>query len=287
MEQSLKSYGLKIYALLLLFYVAPTLARENSLPSGTATGSYNSRDVGLEDNFDTGRSEPVYNLEHLERLRRAVSPRYVRVMDWSHYRASGQMLLRGILFTYEGYRAQKVFIAGDFSNWKLIPMRRNQRGVYYHVLPVREIEAGNRLKDYSYKFLVDGIWNHDPSHPNTRDDGLGGYVSRFHLEKEDVPRQISVRILKEVRTGADRLVEFAIYLPNIENLALVGNFNAWNPEHDLPVKGPDGIFRLRLRLKPGEYVYKYVADGRWMVDPFNPDTRFDPQIGELCSFLSI
>lgn len=248
---------------------------------------YNSLDAGLEESQDSGRREQVYSLENLERLRRSVSPRYVRVMDWRNYKRNGKMMVRGILFTYQGYRSRRVFLAGDFSNWKLIPMRRNPRGVFYHILPVREIERGERLKNYRYKFLVDGIWNHDPSHPNTRADGLGGSLSLFHLEREDVPRQITVRVLKEDLPREDKLVEFAIYLPEVENLSIVGNFNHWNPEHDLLVKGEDGIFRLRLRLKPGEYVYKYVADGRWMVDPFNPDTRYDRKIDELCSFLNL
>ena len=278
-----RSFQSSIIVLLLLFYVAPLWTRENS----SADGHYNSLDAGLEERKPSTRAEKVYTLEQIERLRRAVSPRYIRVMDWRGYKRDGKVLTRGILFTYAGYRAGRVYLAGDFNNWKMIQLRRNQRGVYYHILPVREIEAGVRIKDYKYKFLVDVIWTQDPTHPNILDDGLGGYLSTFYLEREDTPRHITVRVLKEARQREDRLVEFAIYLPDVENLSIVGNFNHWNPEHDLLTKGEDGIFRLRLRLKPGEYVYKYVADGRWIVDPFNENTRYDLQIDELCSFLSL
>ena len=52
-------------------------------------------------------------------------------------------------------------------------------------------------------------------------------------------------------------------------------------------KGRDGIFRLRLRLRPGGYAYKYVADGKWMLDRFNENARYHQGIGELCSFLDL
>jgi hypothetical protein len=42
-----------------------------------------------------------------------------------------------------------------------------------------------------------------------------------------------------------------------------------------------------LRLRPGGYVYKYVADGKWMLDKFNEETRYHRGIGELCSFLEL
>lgn len=122
---------------------------------------------------------------------------------------------------------------------------------------------------------------------NYVDDGLGGVISEFNLDREDINRLATVRVLSEGRRMNERLVEFAIYLPDVENLSLVGNFNDWNPEHDLLVKGQDGIFRLRLRLRPGEYVYKYIADGRWVLDPYNPETRFHETLDELCSYIKL
>ena len=255
-------------------------------------GGYNSRETGLEENARTeSRRYKVYTLGQLEKLRRGLSPRYVRVTDWRNYGQTGKVLNKGILFTFEGYRSRRVFLSGNFNNWGRIPMYRNKKGVYYYILPIREIEEGVRYNNpdftYRYKFVVDGSWMHDPSNENRKDDGLGGFLSEFRLFSEDINHRISVRILKENLKQSERLVEFAVYLPGVENLSLVGNFNNWNPEHDRPVKGKDGIFRLRLRLKPGKYVYKYIADGKWVLDEFNPRTRFIKEIGEHCSFLEI
>lgn len=251
-------------------------------------GGYSSTDAGSETPVGSAK---IYPLQRLEKLRRAVAPRYVRVLDWQEYDKTSQPVNKGILFTYADYRAETVLLAGNFSNWRPLKMRRNRKGVFYHILPIREIENGVRFNSrdhvYRYKFLVDGIWTHDPRNKNRIDDGLGSYVSEFRPTGEDVPKQISVRVLAQSRGAEDRLVEFAIYLPDAKNLSLVGTFNNWNPEHDLLAKGEDGVFRLRLRLKPGQYAYKYIADGRWILDQYNPHTRYFEDIGELCSHVSI
>ncbi len=251
------------------------------------SGGYNSREAGLEDAAQTGRDERVYSLQQLETLRRAVAPRYVRVVNYRQYPSTRRYLEKGVLFTYYGYRSRRVMLAGDFNNWTPIPMHRNSMGVYYWILPVREVEGGRIVDTYKYKFVVDGIWTHDPTHQNFTDDGLGGYVSSYYLDRPDVNRQATVRVIRETRPAAERLVEFAIYQPNVENLSLVGDFNNWNPEHDVMTRGEDGIFRLRLRLRPGQYLYKYVADGRWILDSFNEDARYHNGIRELASFLDL
>ncbi len=282
------SRGLLAVAGLLFLILPPGLTAQGDGFVDDWVGGYNSVEAGLEDALDTGRRKRAYSLHNIETLRRAVRPRYVRIVNSRHYAGGGgEYLQKGILFTFASYRSRKVYLSGDFNNWGLIPMRRNRMGVFYHVLPVREIELGERIERYQYKFQIDGIWTHDPSHPNRREDGLGGYVSEYLLDDVDVDRQISVRVLKEREPNAERLVEFAIYLPGVENLSLVGDFNNWNPEHDLMRKGRDGVFRLRLRLRPGEYVYKYVADGKWMLDKFNENARYHQGIDELCSYLDL
>ncbi len=274
-------YTLWLLLISLVVILSSSLAARSS--EGWA-GGYSSADGNLEQG---GREQRIYTLIQLERLRRAITPRYIRVLDWREYGKSHEMIREGILFTYAGYRAGEVYLAGDFNNWERIPMIRNEKGVYFYVLPLRELESGKRVELYRYKFMVDGVWMSDPNNRNRSDDGLGGDLSLYRLEDAFQERQVTVRILKESQRQEERLVEFAIYLPRVENLSLVGNFNHWNPEHDFLEKGEDGIFRLRLRLKPGEYVYKYVADGRWILDQFNPNTRFHREIEELCSYLRV
>lgn len=251
------------------------------------TDGYSSTDGGLEEESISDGGERIYTLGTLENLRRSLPPRYVRVLDWNRYSMGKKPVEKGILFTMEGYRARNIAVAGDFSNWKPLPMIRNKKGLFFYILPIRVLEKGERVGSYKYKFLVDGIWTHDPGNRNMQDDGMGGYISLFHLDREDVNHQTYVHILREAKTDRERLVEFSIYLPDVENLSIVGNFNGWNPEHDFLTKGEDGTFRIRLHLRPGEYVYRYIADGKWIFDTYNPDTRYSPVIEDLGSYIKV
>lgn len=279
-----------------LIFIAVTLFVLNQFPlypqseweSGSDWSSaYNSEDGNLNGNTDRINTGRIYTLKQIQRLRRAISPRYIRVLDWREYGRKESFLKKGILFTVEAYRADHVYIAGDFSDWKKIPMVKNERGVFFHIVEVGENPDGSPVRSYHYRFLVDGIWTHDESHNNRVDDGLGGYLSAFYLDDVDVNRQATVRVLEEEGAGEERVVEFAIYLPDVKNLSLVGSFNNWNPEHDLLVKGSDGLFRLRKRFIPGEYVYKFIADGRWILDKYNKETRWHTHLDEFVSYLKV
>lgn len=231
-------------------------------------------------------TDRIYSIQVLRSLRRSVPPRYVRILDWQAYGAGQPVLKKGILFTYAAYQARRVFLAGDFNNWQLMPMERSRGGVFYTVLSPREIEKGQRIDRYRYKFRVDGLWVADPGNRTYEDDGMGGTMSVYYLEGEDVNKQTTVRILSEESPGKEKLVEFSVYKPAASNISLVGNFNRWNPEHDILDKGEDGVFRLRLRLGPGEYLYRLVVDGVWQLDPYNPDTR-GCEGQDLCSYFAI
>ncbi len=51
------------------------------------------------------------------------------------------------------------------------------------------------------------------------------------------------------------------------SVALVGNFNAWDPNADLMKPMPDGSFSFAIALNPGIYRYKFVLDGQeWLAD---------------------
>lgn len=236
------------------------------------------------------KAERIYTLSQLETLRKAVPPQYVRVLDWNDYGKNKNVLKKGILFTYEGYHLKNVAMAGNFSNWNLIPMTRNENGVYFYILPVSYNQAGEMKKEYVYRYVADGIWTHDTNNKYSEDDGLGGYLSRFYLESADIKKHVTVRTVKQDKKAAlkdERLVEFSIYLPEVSNLSLVGDFNDWNPEHDIPVKDENGMFKIRMRLRTGEYLYKYLADGKWILDTYNEETRFNGEIRELCSYIKL
>jgi AMP-activated protein kinase-like protein len=69
-------------------------------------------------------------------------------------------------------------------------------------------------------------------------------------------------------------VEFS-YKPTTkpEAVYLAGEFNDWKPDGQR-MDGPDaqGRYTAKAQLKAGEYLYKFVLDGKhWRADPGNPD----------------
>ena len=57
-------------------------------------------------------------------------------------------------------------------------------------------------------------------------------------------------------------------------VALAGSFNDWNPDATLFAKEGDG-WVCRIDLPPGKHTYKFVVDGRMMIDPSNTNFEDD------------
>lgn len=65
-------------------------------------------------------------------------------------------------------------------------------------------------------------------------------------------------------------------LPRPKNVMLVGSFDDWQNKYPLYYDYFTHIWTFTLYLKPGEYFYKFVVDGKWMCsedDPKNFDNH--------------
>ncbi|HMG25000.1 MAG TPA: glycogen-binding domain-containing protein [Kofleriaceae bacterium] len=54
---------------------------------------------------------------------------------------------------------------------------------------------------------------------------------------------------------------------------LAGTFNDWkpdNPQYLMADDDGDGTWSITVKLPPGSYQYKFVADGQWIKDPYSP-----------------
>ena len=72
-----------------------------------------------------------------------------------------------------------------------------------------------------------------------------------------------------------------------QTLAVVGDFNEWKEDAAPMQRRKDGTWARTLRLEPGTYAYRYLADGaRWLND-WNAD-RYEPSgLGDDNSVLVI
>ena len=216
----------------------------------------------------------VENYENLHHLRNSSAPKALSIINARHLGTGSSMAHSGLLFTYSDRSAKDVKIAGNFSNWRPISMKRSKHGVWYFFK-----KADSDIDTYSYKYIVDGIWTVDPQNHSKSYDNVISYISTVPAARERHSIQITYRIINR------NTVEFRIYKPNARLVSLVGDFNNWNPEHDLMTKGNDGIWRLTKRLLNGRtYRYKFLVDGEWVIDLYNTNSGSN-QLGELCSLL--
>lgn len=148
------------------------------------------------------------------------------------------------VFSLQGFNlADRVALCGSFNNWNenSILMTKTKSG---WELPVFLAEG-----TYTYKFLVDSkVWLTDPSNPNRRDDGAGNLNSVLSLGIPTIfflPGNLQAR---QVNLGLEA--------------------NRWNFE-ELKMSKVDSGWRIAYVLAPGNYQYKFVVDGNWVLDPAN------------------
>jgi hypothetical protein len=82
-------------------------------------------------------------------------------------------------------------------------------------------------------------------------------------------------------------VRFVYVAPNAQSVALVGDFNQWNPSA-VPLKRlADGTWITDLPLSPGRYAYAFLVDGKLVADPAAPRATSSDDFGFANSVLMV
>ncbi|MBU0677949.1 MAG: hypothetical protein KJ626_07505 [Verrucomicrobia bacterium] len=68
-------------------------------------------------------------------------------------------------------------------------------------------------------------------------------------------------------------VYFEHTAPDAGVVSVAGEFNDWNSESHPLAKQDDGTWYGEFDIPDGEYGYKFVVDGNWIMDPANPQTK--------------
>ncbi|AXR61596.1 carbohydrate-binding protein [Leptospira mayottensis] len=279
--------SIPVIKILLILLLTISVAIGADEDAGNWIGSFSSEDY--EDFLEPVEKEKIYYYWQMEKLKKAVAPRYIRYIDSALSLETGKLLNRGILFTFEGIENEEVSICGNFSLWRCVPLKKNSHGVFYIVFdPESRDTIREELKILEYKFRVDGLFTHDPSNPDLAEDGNGSLVSKLVAIPSGPDKFATTRILEDspYEELEYRTVEFRIYAPDAEMITLVGDFNHWDPEEDV-LKKDNEVFTLIKKMKPGNYLYNFVQDGKIILDTFNQNTRLREDTGEISSYLTV
>ncbi|HEU4473139.1 MAG TPA: glycogen-binding domain-containing protein [Flavisolibacter sp.] len=143
------------------------------------------------------------------------------------------------VFRLNGYaNAKKVMLAGSFNTWRDFELEMNRTATGWELPYV--IGPGN----YEYKFKVDGQWISDPANPTQVNNGNSFLI---------IQPNYTFRL--KGNAGA-------------KTVFLAGDFNGWNP-NSLPMRRDGNDWVFRVHLSPGKHLYKFIIDGKWVIDPDN------------------
>lgn len=172
---------------------------------------------------------------------------------------------------FKDFDIEKVALSGDFNMWsrdKWI-MKKVSDNIY---------ELKKNLSDFTdqfsweFKFVINGNYWAEPyretSNTTPAIDTNGRPLDVYNLR------------VYTARASEDGNIIFRLkgYL-DARNVVLSGSFNRWNEQLFKMHKTDDG-WVIALQIKPGEYEYKFIVDGQWIIDPNNPDKRQNEFGGE-------
>lgn len=114
-------------------------------------------------------------------------------------------------------------------------------------------------------------------------------LSREIISKEDAVMQKITKAMKKIvkkKTESLSPVLFEFSGDAQSSVYVVGDFNNWVADDSALLKRDNGIWSTQLKLKPGNYKYRFIIDGVWKEDPANPKAQKNP-FGEMDSLLSV
>jgi 1,4-alpha-glucan branching enzyme len=82
------------------------------------------------------------------------------------------------------------------------------------------------------------------------------------------------------------LVDFFCRAPQAKTVALVGDFNQWNPKAHPMTRMPDGVWFIRMELPHGHHQYLFLVDGTPTLDP-NAMGKVHNERNETVSLIAI
>jgi hypothetical protein len=181
-----------------------------------------------------------------------------------------------ILSCKPAHQAHFVGVRFAHESWKVLhPYAVNAKGVFVLDYPVPE-----GVREIRYRITVDGLWMADPANPTTDQDAVGETFSVYTLEREPF------RPIINPRHEPDGAITFTFHGQPGRRVALLGDFNNWDPFMDYLAEKTPGLYTITLRVPAGPHWYTFFTDGRKVLDMFNPGTGVDPE-GATVSYFSL
>ncbi len=129
------------------------------------------------------------------------------------------------------------------------------------------------------------------------DQSSEGFRDYFNLAMEYLERQWD-RILPPEKLGWNNVLRyhygprrmsggvlFQMHSKNARWVEIAGDFNNWVPE-SMMRRDEDGLWQKVIPISSGNFRYKYIVDGEWQIDPYQPTQQLNAY-GTFDSYLEV
>jgi hypothetical protein len=190
----------------------------------------------------------------------ALDDLYLNLKAMSYAQARAPEIVDDVVFfTYQSESPVRHvairFAHEDFSI--LHSYSRNGNGIFVLDYPLPE-----KVTVLRYRIVVDGLWMRDPLNPAIETDRRGEEFSVLEIGKVE-------RITANPRWQRDGSALFVYRGAAGKTVALVGDFNNWDPFLDRLYETEPGVYEISLRLRSGNHGYYFFIDGNRVLDPRN------------------
>ena len=79
---------------------------------------------------------------------------------------------------------------------------------------------------------------------------------------------------------------FVLKAPLAKSVYVTGSFNDWSLDESCRMSNNEGVWTLKVNLKPGVYKYQFIVDGKWQEDPSNTSTERN-SFGDINSLIEV
>lgn len=196
-------------------------------------------------------------------------------LSYSSYKAPANLFMRdmtkvGIEEAIKPFldRDKKSTIKEDDMNgigYQLLNSGKRQEALQVFKLNKEAYPASANVYDsYAEACLVNGDY----------EEAAQNYLKSYELNPDNKgAKHIADQLLSSQPLKGNTDFKLAGY-PDARLVTVAGSFNNWNGLHTvLHKKGDQWIGSADL--SPGNYQYKFVVDGKWILDPANPETIED------------
>lgn len=73
----------------------------------------------------------------------------------------------------------------------------------------------------------------------------------------------------------DSSADLELYAPKAKSVSVAGSFNNWSTTANRLTKDSQGNWKTSIRLKSGQYQYRFFVDGSWTDDPKAKETALN------------